>query len=74
MGHNVFAFCCSPDNLMFTALLDSDGELMTPYRIRGIPTTYIIDRDGTIIGKAFGPRKWNSQQEIALFEHLINKT
>jgi len=61
-------------NLTFTALLDSDGELMTPYGIRGIPTTYIIDRDGTIIGKAFGPRKWNSQQAIALFEHLINNT
>jgi peroxiredoxin len=61
-------------SLTFTALLDSDGELMTPYRIRGIPNTYIIDRDGTIIGKAFGPRKWDDQQAIALFEHLINKT
>jgi peroxiredoxin len=61
-------------SLTFTALLDPDGELMTPYRIRGIPNTYIIDRDGTIIGKAFGPRKWDDQQAIALFEHLINKT
>jgi peroxiredoxin len=61
-------------NLTFTALLDSDGELMTPYGIRAIPTTYIIDRDGAIIGKAFGPRKWNSKQAIALLEHLINNT
>ena len=61
-------------NLTFTALLDSDGELMSPYGIRGIPNTFIIDRDGTIIGKAFGPRKWDDQKAIALFEHLINKT
>jgi peroxiredoxin len=59
-------------NLTFTALLDSDGELMSPYGIRGIPNTFIIDRDGTIIGKAFGPRKWDDQKAIALFEHLIN--
>jgi peroxiredoxin len=61
-------------SLTFTALLDSDGELMSPYGIRGIPNTFIIDRDGTIIGKAFGPRKWDDQKAIALFEHLINKT
>ena len=61
-------------NLTFTALLDSDGELMSPYGIRGIPNTFIIDRDGTIIGKAFGPRKWDDQKAIALFENLINKT
>ena len=61
-------------NLTFTALVDAGGELMAPYGIRGIPNTYIIDRDGTIIGKAFGPRKWDGQKAIALFEHLINKT
>jgi peroxiredoxin len=61
-------------SLTFTALLDSDGELMTQYGVRAIPTTYIIDRDGAIIGKAFGPRKWYGQKAIALFEHLINNT
>ena len=61
-------------NLTFTALLDSGGELMSPYGIRAIPATYIIDRDGTIIGKAFGPRKWDGQKAIAIFEHLISKT
>ena len=59
-------------NLTFTALLDSDGELMTSYGVRAIPATYIIDRDGAIIGKAFGPRKWDDQKAMALFEHLIS--
>ncbi len=61
-------------SLTFTALLDSDGELMTSYGVRAIPATYIIDKDGAIIGKAFGPRKWDGQKAIGLFEHLINKT
>ena len=57
--------------LSFTALLDSDGELMVPFGIRGIPTTYILDRDGGIIGKAIGSRQWDSKESIALFERLL---
>ena len=59
--------------LTFTALLDSINELAAPFGIRGIPTTYIIDRDGGIIGKALGSRRWDSKASIALFEHLISK-
>jgi peroxiredoxin len=58
--------------LTFTALLDSINELGAPFGIRGIPTTFIIDRDGGIIGKALGSRRWNSKKSITLFEHLIN--
>ena len=58
--------------LTFTALLDSINELGAPFGIRGIPTTFIIDRDGGIIGKALGSRRWHSKKSIALFEHLIN--
>jgi|GEM_PF-321369 len=58
--------------LTFTTLLDSINELGAPFGIRGIPTTYIIDRDGGIIGKALGSRRWDSEKSIGLFEHLIN--
>jgi peroxiredoxin len=58
--------------LTFTVLLDSINELGAPFGIRGIPTTYIIDRDGAIIGKALGSRRWDSKKSISLFEHLIN--
>lgn len=59
--------------LTFTALLDSINELGGPFGIRGIPTTYIIDRDGSIIGVALGSRRWDSKKSTALFEHLIRK-
>lgn len=29
-------------------LLDSQGELMRLYGVRGLPTTFIIDRDGRV--------------------------
>jgi peroxiredoxin len=60
--------------LTFTALLDSDGELGIPFGIRGIPMTYILDRDGGIIGKAFGARQWDSKESFALFEQLLKES
>jgi thioredoxin-related protein len=58
--------------LTFTVLLDSINELGGRFGIRGIPTTYIIDRDGSVIGKTLGSRRWDSKKSIALFEYLIN--
>ena len=60
------------NKLTFITLLDSINELGGPFGIRGIPTTFIIDRDGGIIGRAVGSRRWDSEKSIALFEHLIN--
>ena len=60
--------------LTFTALLDSNGELGTPFGIRGIPMTYILGRDGGIIGKAIGSRQWDSKESFALFEQLLKES
>jgi thiol-disulfide isomerase/thioredoxin len=56
--------------LTFTALLDSDGEVGAHFRVTAIPTTYILDKQGIIIGKVMGPRKWDGKKAFALFEHL----
>jgi thiol-disulfide isomerase/thioredoxin len=58
--------------LTFTALLDSNGEVGASFGIRAIPTTYILDKTGRIIGLANGPREWDSKEAIALFENLID--
>jgi len=59
--------------LTFTALLDSTGEVGASFGIRAIPTTYIIDKTGRIIGLVSGPREWDSKAAIALFENLMDK-
>ena len=59
--------------LTFTTLLDSTGDVGTAFRIRGIPTTFILDKNGIIIGKALGPREWDSRDSFALFEYLTDK-
>jgi peroxiredoxin len=59
--------------LTFTALMDTRGDVGVMFSINQIPTTYILDKKGRIIGKALGPREWDSPKSIALFEHLTNR-
>ena len=60
--------------LTFTALLDSDGEVGAHFMITAIPTTFILDKEGIIIGKVMGPREWDGKKASALFEHLTNRS
>ena len=59
--------------LTFTALMDTAGDVGVMFGINQIPTTFIMDKKGRIIGKALGPREWDSPKSIALFEHLTNR-
>ncbi|MGI6778558.1 MAG: TlpA family protein disulfide reductase [Acetivibrionales bacterium] len=36
-------------------LMDYDGQVAAAYGVTGLPTTYLIDRDGSIIGRKVGP-------------------
>jgi len=58
--------------LSFTALLDSDGQVGQSFGIRSIPTAFILDQDGAMIGKVIGSRKWDGSGAAALFDQLIN--
>jgi thiol-disulfide isomerase/thioredoxin len=55
----------------FPAALDSTGRISAGYGIRGIPTTFIIDREGNIIASAVGGRDWNTQAVVEALELLI---
>jgi peroxiredoxin len=59
--------------LTFTILLDSKGKIGSQFGIRAVPTTFILDKNCRIIGKALGSRPWDSKDSIDLFKHLINR-
>ena len=59
--------------LSFISLLDSSGAVGSGFAVRGLPTTFVLDKEGRIIGKALGPREWDSRASIALFEYLIDR-
>ena len=58
----------------FLVLLDSRGRVAHTYGIRAIPTTYLVDPEGRIIGRALGGRNWASEDAFKLIEHLLPKT
>lgn len=59
------------NGLTFPVLLDSRGGVASTYGIRAIPTTYLLDPEGRIVGKALGARDWASQDAFKLIEQLL---
>jgi cytochrome c biogenesis protein CcmG/thiol:disulfide interchange protein DsbE len=46
--------------LTFALVLDPDGDVGRAYGVIGIPTTFLIGRDGRAVALAIGPRAWDS--------------
>ena len=46
-------------SLTFDVLLDTSGEVGRDYGARGLPTTYIVGKDGLIVARVIGAREWN---------------
>jgi thiol-disulfide isomerase/thioredoxin len=54
-------------------LFDEDQELSRHFMVRGLPTTVVIGQDGRAIGKAVGPRAWDSRESIALVRQVLEQ-
>ncbi len=60
--------------LTFPVLLDSKGEVGSMFGVRAIPTTYLLDFEGRIVGGAIGARNWESEDAFELIESLLSDT
>jgi peroxiredoxin len=60
--------------LHFPALLDTQGEVGAQYAVMSLPTTYLIDCIGNIVGKAVGPRQWGTKAMHTLLATLLDDT
>ncbi len=58
-------------NLTFPTLLDSKGDVVRAYRLRGLPTTFLIDRRGTVRAIEVGFRDWASPESRKKLEALL---
>ena len=43
------------------ALADQNESLQRALSVRGLPTTFIVAPDGSVLGKVEGPREWDSE-------------
>ncbi|MBI4525363.1 MAG: TlpA family protein disulfide reductase [Deltaproteobacteria bacterium] len=57
--------------LTFPLVLDPRGEINAAYGVIGLPTTFVIGRDGRAVALAVGPRDWASASARAIIEALL---
>jgi peroxiredoxin len=57
--------------LTFPLLLDPQGEITRSYGVIGLPSTFLIGRDGRPVALAIGPRAWDSAEARAIMQALL---
>ncbi|WP_455374006.1 TlpA family protein disulfide reductase [Limibacillus halophilus] len=53
--------------------LDPDGDLAGEFGVRGLPTSYLIDRRGRLVGGIQGSLEWDSREAKALIDYYLNE-
>ena len=54
-----------------TILLDGEGRTSRAWKVRGLPTTVIVDAGGTIHHHVTGQREWDSPEIVATLRDLL---
>lgn len=59
--------------MTFPVVLDPQNVVSKQYRVRGIPTVYLVDRQGQIAGTYVGGADWNSEEARSLIDQLLGE-
>jgi peroxiredoxin len=59
--------------LTLPALLDEKAEASELYNTWSLPTTFLINKRGQVVGKVIGYRDWYSEQSKKLFARLLHE-
>lgn len=59
--------------LTFPLVLDPNGEIGRLYGVIGIPTSFLIGRDGRAVALAVGPRAWGSPPARGIIQDLLSE-
>jgi len=55
-----------------SVLIDESGDVTgKAYGVWGPPTVYIVDRQGRLVGRAAGPRQWDSPKGRQFIEAVL---
>jgi cytochrome c biogenesis protein CcmG/thiol:disulfide interchange protein DsbE len=58
-------------DLTFPLVLDAKGKITASYGVIGLPTTFLIGRDGRPVALAIGPRDWDAAPARAIIKTLL---
>ncbi|WP_372833525.1 TlpA disulfide reductase family protein [Pontibacterium sp.] len=57
--------------LTFPILLDEKGRTFNELGIRGLPMSFLFDRNGKLVRTISGSREWDEQREVKLIESVL---
>jgi len=60
-------------NLTFAIVLDKTSKVAHKWPMRGLPTTFIIDRQGHIAYQAIGKREWDAEEMLNALRYAASK-
>jgi thiol-disulfide isomerase/thioredoxin len=52
---------------------DPKGALLQAFGVTGLPASFVIDRNGKIVGAYAGPAEWDGPEPRALIEYYLNR-
>jgi len=57
--------------LSFPLVLDQDGKINGLYGVVGLPSTFLIGRDGRAVALAVGPRDWDAATARTIIDAML---
>ncbi len=69
-GKSVVVSFVQERDVRFPILLDPAGEAFAQYGVRGLPTSYLLDRQGRVFSADVGARDWSGRAAREVVERL----
>lgn len=55
----------------FPILLDGDSAVTRRWKVYGLPTSFLVDRQGRVRYSLTGPTEWDADEAVGLIEALL---
>jgi peroxiredoxin len=72
-GRSVVESFVQDRGVTFPILLDPDGEVFALYGVRGLPTSYLLDRRQRAFSADVGARDWSGKVARQVVETLLKE-
>lgn len=72
-GPEVVRKFVADNKLTFVVLHDRNKAISETYKTTGVPETFVIDQNGIIAEKVWGPRNWTQDRNLAMVYELLTK-
>ncbi|MGD1877855.1 MAG: TlpA disulfide reductase family protein [Kiloniellaceae bacterium] len=73
-GSSVVApFLARLDLQRLPVFLDPKGVMGRQFALKGLPTSFLIGRDGRVLAGLVGPAPWDSPESIAFMRHYLGE-